>query len=383
MMTQKKKSRSLDQAQIKYLGDLLCDDIEGLLSCLGIDSYKNLGKMISMSCPIHGGDNESAFNLYHQGDHYRGNWKCRTHQCEETFKGSIIGFIRGCLSRTAYGWTKPGDEMCSFHEAINFASDFAKQDVSKIKVSRKAKEKNSFINTVKHINSQDSVPINRISRSFVKKGLEIPSKYFVSRGFSPEILERYDVGECRSEGKEMFNRAVVPIYDHDYKYMIGCSGRSLFEKCVQCKSFHNSTDQCPTEDQSWKMSKWKHSYKFKSEEHLYNFWFAKDSIKESSSVILVESPGNVWRLEEAGIHNSVAIFGSSLSDRQKMILDTSGAMNIITIMDNDDAGRKASQQIYSKCSKTYNINNISISYPDIACMNVDQIKNEISPLLGL
>jgi DNA primase len=99
-------------------------------------------------------------------------------------------------------------------------------------------------------------------------------------------------------------------------------------------------------------------------------------------VILVESPGNVWRLEEAGIHNSVAIFGSSLSDRQKMILDTSGAMTIITIMDNDDAGQKASQLISDKCSKTYNIVHAKINYPDVACMTVDQIKTELYPQLG-
>ena len=29
-----------------------------------------------------------------------------------------------------------------------------------------------------------------------------------------------------------------------------------------------------------------------------------------------------------------------------MILDTSGAMTIITIMDNDEAGKKAAQQIF-------------------------------------
>ena len=382
-MTQKQKSRSLDQSQIKVLGDLLCDDIDSLLSTLGIESYKNLGKMISMSCPIHGGDNESAFNLYHQGDHYRGNWKCRTHQCEETFKGSIIGFIRGCLSHNTYGWNKPGDKMCSFYEAINFATAFAEQDVTKLKISKKTKEKNSFVNTVKYINTNSADNTNKIPRSFVKQHLDIPSKYFVDRGFSTEILNKYDVGECNIRGKEMFNRAVVPIYDNEYKYMVGCSGRSVFEKCNICKSFHNPEEKCPDSEYAWKLSKWKHSFKFKSEEHLYNFWFAKDHIKEKNSVILVESPGNVWRLEEAGIHNSVAVFGSSLSDRQKMILDTSGAMTIITMMDNDEAGKKASEQIFNKCSKTYNINIINIQYPDVACMTVDQIKNELYPLLGL
>lgn len=380
---QKKKFHSLDQTQLQYLGDLLCDDIDNLLSTLNLESYKKLDRMISMSCPIHGGDNESAFNLYYEGDHYRGNWKCRTHQCEETFKSSIIGFIRGCISHNVYGWHKPGDKTCSFNEAVHFARSFVRQDLPILKLSKKAKEKNGFINTIRFIKNNQSSNKNKIPRQFVQKNLQIPSSYFLSRGFLPETLIKYDVGECLSEGREMFNRAVVPVYDHDYKYMVGCSGRSLFEKCSSCKGFHKTGENCPDSENSWKLSKWKHSYKFKSEEHLYNFWFAKPYIKDSTVVILVESPGNVWRLEEAGIHNSVAIFGSSLSDRQKMILDTSGAMTIITIMDNDEAGQQASKKIYDKCFKTYNINNIQLNYPDVACMSVDQIKQELYPKLGL
>ena len=87
----------------------------------------------------------------------------------------------------------------------------------------------------------------------------------------------------------------------------------------------------------------------------------------------------MWRLEESGIHNSVALFGSSLGQRQKMLLDISGAMNIITIMDNDSAGQEAANQINIKCGRTYNIKNITINYNDIAEMTVDQIKNEIIP----
>ena len=60
--------------------------------------------MVSMACPIHQGDNSSALNLYIEGDSYRANWKCRTHQCEKTFKGSILGFTRGLLSYQKYNW---------------------------------------------------------------------------------------------------------------------------------------------------------------------------------------------------------------------------------------------------------------------------------------
>jgi len=381
-MKKKKTFRSYDQAQLKVLSDHLCDQIELLLESLGVGEYKDMGRMISMSCPIHDGDNESAFNLYHQGDNYRGNWKCRTHKCEETFKGSIIGFIRGCLSRSKLGWEKPGDDVCSFQEAIDFATSFLKQDLDNFKVCTKNIEKTTFVNTVKYISNEKTKPVSVISRSLIQKNLDIPSKYFISRGFSREILNKYDVGECTTSGKEMFGRAVVPIYDIEYKHMIGCSGRSIYDMCTMCNSYHDNNSECIKNDDNWKNSKWKHSYGFKSQEHLYNYWFAKDLIQKSGIVILVESPGNVWRLEESGIHNSVAIFGSSLADKQKMLLDISGAMTIITIMDNDEAGKSATQQIYNKCNRTYNIKSIDLKeHNDIGSMTVQQIKEQILPLI--
>lgn len=375
-----KKSPSYDQFKLKAISDLVCDDIENLLIVLNITDYKIFNNMITMSCPIHGGDNASAFNLYYQGDTYRGNWKCRTHQCEQTFKSSILGFIRGCLSNSKCSWMKDGDNVVSFQDAIDFAVKFTNKNLEDISISRKQKEKNQFINTVKYISKPEKKNTPKITRALIRKSLTIPSPYFLNRGFSGEVLGAYDVGECTIKGKEMYNRAVAPIYDIDNEYMVGCTGRSLFEKCDQCKAYHDSAESCPTDD-VWKYSKWKHSYGFKTEEHLYNFWKAKNHVKNHNVIILVESPGNVWRLEEAGITNAVAMFGSSLSDRQKMLLDISGAMTIITIMDNDDAGRNASEKIFKKCEKTYNIFDIKINYPDLAEMNIEQINNEIKPLL--
>lgn len=358
----KMKSPSYSQDKIKILSDMVCDNIESLLETLGIDDYKILDNMIVMSCPIHGGDNASAFNLYYTGDSYRGNWKCRSHKCEDIFKSSVIGFIRGCLSRSECNWEKNGDLMVSFQDALDFASRFTNQDLKSIKVSTKQKEKHSFVNTVRYINSDNQTNKEQspeklgVPRDLVLKNLTIPSPYFLSRNFDKNILIKYDVGECYIEGKEMFNRAVVPIYDINHKFMVGCSGRSLGQT----------------------LPKWKHSTGFKSENSLYNYWYAKQIIKDSGVVVLVESPGNVWKLEEAGIHNSVGLFGSSLADKQKMLLDISGAMTIITIMDNDEAGHKASEQITKKCHRTYNVKNIKIqNYNDIGEMPMEEIESQI------
>lgn len=381
IMKKPKKYLSYDQHQLKHLSDILCDDIENLLNHMGITSYRMLDKMVSMSCPIHGGDNDSAFNLYYQGDSYRGNWKCRTHQCEETFKSSIIGFIRGCLSHEK-GWSKPGDPVVSFAEALAFAIDFSKEDPSNIKVSKKAKEKSSFINTIKNIQDNDRLAnISTIPRTAVVKALSIPSSYFLNRGFSADVLRRYDVGDCLDPSKEMNNRAVVPVYDDSGQHMVGCTGRTMYEKCNQCSGYHNIEEKCPLDYEVWKYSKWRHNKNFKTQEYLYNFWFAKDHIASTHTVILVESPGNVWRLEEAGIHNSVAIFGASLSHKQKMLLDISGAMNIITIMDNDQAGVAAAKNIEDKCCRTYNIKHIKLQANDIAEMSIADINEHIVPQL--
>jgi len=265
MITVKKRSRSNDQAKLKILCDHLCDDIDNLLASFDI-VYKNNTKMVSMSCPIHGGDNEGTLNLYVQGDSYRGNWKCRTHGCEQIFKSSILGFIRGILSRNKYNWSKDGDKTCSFDEAVTYATALLNKDLTDIKISKSSRSKQSFTNVVKYIggmnNTQTTTP--SISRSVVRKSLAIPATYYINRGFSPDILDKYDVGLCTNPNKEMYNRVVAPVHDDNHEYLIGCTGRSIFEKCHICSSYHDSSISCPSSEKTWLFPKWKHSSNFKS-----------------------------------------------------------------------------------------------------------------------
>ena len=376
-MQMTKKSPLNDQAKLKVLCDDLCDNIEDLLEHFELD-YKDHGKMISMACPIHEGDNESALNLYVEGDSYRGNWKCRTHGCEKCFKGSIIGFVRGLLSNRKHQWSEEGDKTCTFKETIDFITSFLKKDLKDIKVSTEARNKNRFTSAVNQIKNTAKVDTtNCLTRNRIRGLLKIPAEYYINRGFTPAILDKYDIGLCDNPNREMSNRVVAPIYDPDYTYMIGCSGRSIFEKCDKCGCFHDPDNDCPQDHQKYLYSKWKHSANFKSQNSLYNFWFAQKHIKDTGVAILVESPGNVWKLEENNIHNSLGIFGAALSDRQKIILDSSGAMTIIVLTDNDDAGRKAAEQIKEKCQNTYRVFVPSITKADIADMTSEEIDMEI------
>lgn len=376
LMTMTKKSRLIDQQKLKILCDDVCDDIERLLESFDI-SYRHNGKMICMSCPIHGGDNASALNIYPEGDNYRGNWKCRTHNCEKEFKSSIIGFVRGVISNQKYGWKEPGDQSCSFKEALEYVELFLDKSLNSIRISNNDKNKRLFTNAINYINNSITKSDSRVTRDKIIKSISIPAQYYIDRQYSSAILSRYDVGLCSNRDKPMNNRVVVPIYDNNYEYMVGCTGRSIFEKCSQCSSYHDPSHNCPDQDHRWLYPKWKHSADFKSQNYLYNFWFAKNSIYQTGIAIIVESPGNVWRLEENDIHNSVAIFGSSMSDRQKMLLDSSGAMTLIILTDNDDAGKQAAEQIKQKCQNTYRIFMPQISKNDIGDMTSDEINHQI------
>lgn len=375
----KKKSRSLSQAKIKAICDELCDNVDLLCETFDLNCKYNNNKMVTMACPIHKGDNESALNLYYVGDSYRGNWVCRTHHCEKIFQPSIIGFLRGILSVKYNNWSMEGDEIYPFDTTLDMALKILNKDIKDIKTNNTNLEKKIFTNNIQTISPVTTNQSNLPSRQSVRKALNIPADYYVGRGYSKQILDKYDVGVCTNPNKEMFNRVVVPIYDPSYTHMIGCSGRSIFDKCSKCSYYHDKDKACIDHQYGYKYSKWKHNKDFKAKDCLYNLWFAKDYILKTGISVIVESPGNVWRLEEAGIKNSVAIFGTSLSDRQKMLLDCSGAMSLLLLLDNDDAGQAGMKQIHDKCCRTYNIKTLSINQNDIGDMSVEEIKQIIIP----
>jgi DNA primase len=80
------------------------------------------------------------------------------------------------------------------------------------------------------------------------------------------------------------------------------------------------------------------------------------------------------RLEEAGIHNSVAIFGSSLSDSQQFLLERLGVMSLSVCLDNDEAGKKGRDQILRDCRSMYNLSFPEFSKNDIAELSAKEIK---------
>lgn len=359
--------------------------MEELLDKLDV-SLTRSRKMYFGCCPVHGGDNPQALNLYPEGDSVPGYWKCNTKGCQRFFKRTILGFIRGVLSRQKFDWSpeKADARVVTFDQTLQWSCEFIGKKLNEIDVDNVEIEKNKFVNQVRILNQLPEHKVSNLTRSLVRTKLKIPATYFVNRGWLPETLNRYDVGLCDDPSKPFFNRVVVPIYDNDYRFVIGFTARSIHNKCEHesCQLYHPSDMDCPTGRDKQRFSKWTNSANFSRESQLYNFWFAKKSIQELGVAILVEGPGESWRLVESGFDNGVAMLGTSLSDQQQVLLETSGAMNIIVVTNNDDAGRQSDAVLQEQLGRAFRLHFPKTEKNDLGESSVEDVQRLIGPIIN-
>lgn len=346
------KKKTLSQPEIAKVCDLLSERIDELLHKFGVD-YVEYPNRFSFPCPVHGGDSPEGCTIFTDGNTSVGNWKCWTCHCEEEWKENIFGFVRGVMSYQS------GDNV-SLNDAFDFCLEFlgkSKIEASETKhVNSNAKSKLLDLFQKKYVS-----PEQKFSRESIQSKLDIPSSYYLDRGYKEETLNAFDVGDCSEFGKPMYNRAVVPIYDINYNYL-GCVGRDKTEKSKQ---------------------KWLHSKGFKKNT-LYGINIAKNFMEDGfkcPTLFILEGQGDVWRMYESGYKNSVGIFGSSLSDDQLVLLEEVGVMNLIILTDYDEAGKKAAKQVVQKGGRRFNYYRPTISAKDVGDITTEKLRSELSPQL--
>lgn len=319
--------------------------IDDILDMFEIDNYYHSGPLIVANCPIHEGDNNSAWNINIDPDSdHCGAWFCNTKMCHKMKGHDIISFV----------WLmkeKREKRKYTFIEILKFLSEFTKG----IKVER--------TRTVDHltdiIQKTKVETTTRFTRDQVRKRLEIPSQYYLDRGFTLEALDEFDVGLCKDGSSEFFNRVVFPVYDETDTFLVGCVGRTVCDD----------------------PRKWINKRGFNKSNHLYNIGKSIRYISKTASVILVEGQGDVIRLWEAGVRNVVGIFGASLSDSQEFLLQKTGALTIVIMTDSDEAGRRCRAEIREKLRYCFNIVDIEADRKDVGGMSIEEINTKIKPKL--
>jgi DNA primase len=364
----------MNNSQIEYIQERANERIAEILDILGIEFVES-PEYLQFRCPIHGSDNDRSLYWAFRTNHF----KCMTRHCElEPITGkstSLFGLVRGIMSaRDKKQW--------NFNETVIFTSKLlginsegaeeqTKQDIEINKIIKQYKKKIKNKNINNYLLLRDI--INKLNPDEI---------YYPKRGVPQTIIDKYHISYCDSRTKPFYHYVFMPILDESGKFVVGFSGRSIFEKCKECKCHHDPKFSCPAKEKRKYFTKWKHSKNFKKELYLYNYWFAKYNISKTGTAIIVESPGNVWKFEENEIKNSVALMGCSISKEQRLLLQKAGALTLFLCLDNDETGKRATKKLMEELNYYFRIIPINLEdVNDVAEMGKDDIQEKIGRVL--
>lgn len=336
---------------IEEINRQIIDRLPELMDYFGID-YVEFNNTIKFMCPIHDSDNRASASIYKDSC----NYVCWTKHCELNIGRTTYSFFKVLFNRKYSGGFVEWLEQFGIHSSP---------------VSEENKACREFTRSVDKLSSSYDRDTIIYSRELIRKHLQIPCQYFVSRGFSPSVLKSHDVGLCTRKGSPAYMRATVPVYDLSGSNMVGYTARSINDQCPICGTYHYIRYPCPRNptEHLWAV-KWRHSQGFSSGKTLYNIWGVPQNNK---SIILVEGPGDVWRLNEAGIYGCAGLFGCNLSQIQLEMILARQVENVILCLDADTAGREAAEKIQNRLNMYFNVKNLVPPAKDIGECSIEQI----------
>ena len=343
----------ITKEKIAILNELGRKNFLSILDKFGV-KYSDRGRYINSTCPLPShpsdADNPTAFSF----DFDLGKWACWTCHCEEKFGRDIVGFMRGMLEKdlgTTVKW------LTEFLES-NLALSIDEIDVNSVDIVRKKKSEAQLI-------IHKTVPETLLT--YLK-----PPNYLLQRGFTEDVLTKYQAGYWERPGTYMNERIIIPVRDHDNR-LIGFTGRLTIEK-------EEWSSRSCNKDRTW--IKWLHGthyirynrklYPFKKEAVVFNLY---NVANRYDSIILVEGPLDGFKLEMAGISNWGASLGSSFSPIQQKLLLDAGIRKIYLAFDPDKAGRKFTMRSKKILGTHFDVQEIDVPAPyDIGSLSPTTIR---------
>lgn len=321
----------MNRKKIEALRIVSGEKVLNILDALQIDYNENY-QYVTSSCPVHNGEREDAWSWHLD----REMWRCFSRGCEENFSKDIFGLVMGTLDCNF-------PAACSFIEKVVAANGI---DIEKLAELHSNKQ---FIKKVKKEKEITIYPEQTLDKLAYHGYLE-------GRGYPRQLIEDYQIGITSDKYKQMSNRIIIPIRNMDGQ-LVGFTGRTLYP---------NWKDR--------KIPKWVHSKGFNGAENLFNIDKAAKTIGSSGKAILVEGPLDVLRLEHAGIHNGVAIFGRKLHNGQIALLAKCGAESLIIALDADNAGITGAESAFNTAKAFFNIRIISLDTGDVGDLEADKVR---------
>jgi DNA primase len=255
------------------------------------DLWDNGGGTWRSCCPIHKGDNKTAFFINQWG-----YWQC--FKCKAS--GSIIDLVVRLSG-------------LPFVKAKELVSDLPEKRVDEIPLLPAWNERPKG----------NALDYEVLDESILGAFRRFCPSYLVGRGFTPKVLRDHEIGYDKHQAL-----IVLPTRDVEGR-LVGLTYRLDFDMPGRAKYWHDRWDKT---------------------KHLYGFHLIAN--KEVKNLFLVEGQLDRVRYHQLGIP-AAAIMGSQISEQQvSLLVRHARCERIVLSFDNDEAGEQAKDHAMRLLSRT-------------------------------
>lgn len=294
--------------------------MEAVLGHYGLlDQMKRNGDSLSGCCPIHKGSNPTQFRVSIS----KNLWNCFS-ECKHG--GNVLDFISRMEAISAYAAARKAIEWFQLDDPrVYVARETAPEPTGSTEPGGRSQPRAASPPEAKPEGNGPNPPLK-----FRLDKLQPDHPYLAERGLTPETLTEFGVGFC-AKGM-MAGRLAIPIHNPQGE-VVAYAGRHVGE---------------PPEG----TPKYKLPPGFRKSLELFNLHRAKQAPREQT-LIVVEGFFDAMKLSQLGHHKVVALMGSSLSPAQEDLLGrhTDQHSQILVMLDEDDAGRSARDEIAARLAK--------------------------------
>ena len=280
---------------------------------------KQNGDNITGACPIHDGENPTAFRVSIS----KNCWNCFS-QCG--CGGNVLDFV---AKREKVSLLKAARLLVEWFNLNIETPEDEDRPPRREQSDSRVREKNNPKREAARPVEPDEVRGENKPLTFVLQNLQPEHPYLTERGLSPETIQTFGLGFCQ---KGLLNgRIAIPIHNGSKGELVAYAGRwpgdTDKEKYLFPKGFGKSLE-------------------------LFNL---NRVIKEpaDSPLIIVEGFFDCMKLWGYGVKRVVALMGSSLSLAQEELIrrHTDANSQIIVMLDEDEAGQSAREEIAGRLAK--------------------------------
>ncbi|MCZ6598730.1 MAG: DNA primase, partial [Planctomycetota bacterium] len=184
-------------------------------------------------------------------------------------------------------------------------------------------------------------------------------EYLRGRGFTDEIVEAFGLGWAPARGNPVLEAARLAGFAERVLLETGLIGRGEDGRAYD---FFHGRLMIPIGDrlgrtvgfggrmlpgderEGGKYVNTSETRLFKKSRLIYGLHEARDAVRRTRHLVLMEGYTDVWAAHQAGLTNTAAVLGTATTDEHAGLVRRTGARRVTVVFDGDEAGRKAARR---------------------------------------